>query len=46
MTCAAALGLLPPASGKPPAGVLLDNIPVHGEQLRQGDHRHHHAEPA
>ncbi len=34
LTCAAALGLLPPGVRQTAGRVLLDGIPVHGEQLR------------
>jgi peptide/nickel transport system ATP-binding protein len=36
LTCAAALGLLPPGVRQTAGRVLLDGIPVHGEQLRGG----------
>ncbi len=34
LTCAAALGLLPPGVNQTAGRVLLDGMPVHGEQLR------------
>lgn len=34
LTCAAALGMLPPGVRQTAGQVLLDGIPVHGEQLR------------
>ncbi|WP_228742314.1 ATP-binding cassette domain-containing protein, partial [Klebsiella quasipneumoniae] len=34
LTCAAALGLLPPGVSQTAGRVLLDGMPVHGEQLR------------
>ena len=34
LTCAAALGMLPPGVRQTAGRVLLDGIPVHGEQLR------------
>jgi nickel transport system ATP-binding protein len=34
LTCAAALGVLPPGVRQTAGRVLLDGIPVHGEQLR------------
>ncbi|STV02986.1 nickel transport ATP-binding protein NikD [Klebsiella pneumoniae subsp. pneumoniae] len=46
LTCAAALGLLPPGVRQTAGRVLLDGIPVHGEQLRGATIATHHAEPA
>lgn len=34
LTCAAALGVLPPGVRQTAGRLLLDGIPVHGEQLR------------
>lgn len=36
LTCAAALGVLPPGVRQTAGRLLLDGIPVHGEQLRGG----------